>query len=103
MDKQKRLILDSILKGILGSDNVYFQPPSNHKMKYPCIVYTVNSEDVLFADNIPYKRERRYQILVIDRDPDSDIPERVSQLPMCTFDRSYTADNLNHYSYNLYF
>lgn len=35
----RRYELQAVLEGILGSGNVYFQPPENLKMRYDCIVY----------------------------------------------------------------
>lgn len=87
----------------MGSSNVYFQPPSNVSMKYPCIVYRRDYAKAEFADNEPYKHRKRYQVTVIDPNPDSDIPDKVAKLPMCSFDRFFTADNLNHDIYNLFF
>jgi hypothetical protein len=72
-------------------------------MRYPCIVYKRDDEDTEFADGRPYKKMRRYQVTSIDRDPDSDIPRKISDLPMCVFDRYYPADNLNHDVYKLFF
>lgn len=96
--------LHDILKGIVGSGHkVYFQPPASIQMTYPCIVYKRDRLDTKFAGNKPYNRVNRYQVTVIYADPDSDIPETLSTLPMCTFDRSYAADNLNHEVYTLYF
>jgi len=46
---------------------------------------------------------KRYQVTVIDADPDSIIPEKIEALPMCTFDRQFTADNLYHDVFSLYF
>jgi hypothetical protein len=42
-------------------------------------------------------------ITVIDPDPDSEIPSKVAALPMSLFNRFYTADDLNHDVYNVYF
>lgn len=98
-----RLQLQAKLLGILGSPNVYFQPPPTIKMQYPCIVYNRDRIDTDFADDKPYKRTRRYQVTVIDQDPDSVIHEKVAELPMCSYDRFFTADNLNHDVYNLFF
>lgn len=99
----RRLTLHQLLKELLGSDQVYFQSPSNVQMKYPCIVYSHDATDTIFADNSPYRRTARYTVTVISTDPDSPIFEKVANLPMCTFDRSYPADNLNHSVYSLYF
>lgn len=83
--------------------NVYFQPPANFKMAYPCIVFKRDDIRVHYANNAPYKHKKRYQVTVIDEDPDSDIPDKVGELPLCSFDRFFTADQLNHDVYNLYF
>ncbi len=85
------------------ADYVYFQPPSNLVMQYPCIVYKRDNAETLFAGNKPYRYVKRYQVTVIDSDPDSDIPDKVAGLPLCGFDRHYTADNLNHDVFNLFF
>lgn len=99
----QRLELQNLFKNLLGSSNVYFQPPPTLKLEYPCIVYKRDSIKTAFADNAPYKHTKRYQVTVIDRNPDSDIPDKVAALPMCVFDRPYTADNLNHDVYTLFF
>ena len=99
----QRLELQALLTDILGSDHVYFQPPPSVKMVYPCIVYRRDYVDVKHADGLPYSRKKRYQVTVIDRDPDSVIPDKIAELPSCTFDRFYTADNLNHDVFKLFF
>lgn len=83
--------------------NVYFQPPDNLKMSYPCIVYSLSDIDTQFADNIPYIRQRKYTLTVIDRNPDSIIVDKISELPRCSFDRSYKADNLDHWVFSIYY
>lgn len=98
-----RLNLQTILEQVLGSRNVYFQPPENLKMSYPAIVYHLNYEWVRHADDMGYFRKKRYQLTVIDRNPDSPIPDRVGSLPLCSFDRWYALNGLNHFVYNLYF
>lgn len=95
--------LHQILKNLLGTPNVYFQPPANIRMNYPCIVYKRDSATTQHADNEPYTHRKRYQVTVIDRDPDSTTPDKVARLPMCTFNRFYTADDLNHDVYNIFF
>lgn len=99
----QRLELQTLLETILESENVYFQPPPSLKMQYPCIVYRRDSELAQPADNFPYSRTKRYQVIHISRDPDSTIPDRIGALSMCVFDRFYTADNLNHDVYKLFF
>lgn len=99
----RRLLLQTRLSSIPDVKKVYFQPPTNTALKYPCITYDLDEVQTSFADNLPYRRTKRWQITVIDPDPDSDIWETVSAMPMCTFNRSYKADNLHHWVLNLYF
>jgi hypothetical protein len=99
----QRLELQDILTRLLGSSNVYFQPPPNIQIEYPCIIYSRYDIIIDHANNLPYKTKKRYQVTVIDTDPDSDIHEKVAALPLCAYDRFYTADNLNHDVFNLFF
>lgn len=98
-----RLEFQTLLETILGSSNVYFQPPANVQMQYPCIVYKRNRADTKFAGNTPYGRMKQYQVTVISRDPDSEIPDKIAALPLCSFDRFFTSNNLNHDVFNVYF
>jgi hypothetical protein len=99
----QRLDLQQTLTQLLGSKNVYFQPPTNVVLSYPCIVYHREMMDIRHADDKPYKHMKRYLVTVIDRDPDSPIPDKVAQLPRCAYDRFFTADNLNHDVFKLFF
>lgn len=99
----RRLELQILLETILGSRNVYYQPPESVKMKYPAIVYERNDIERIHADDIPYLRNVEYMITVIDKDPDSPIVDAVSRLPKCCFNRHFTADNLNHDIFTIFF
>lgn len=98
-----RLELHEALCEILGSRNVYFQPPASVKMQYPAIVYSRSNIENTHADNTVYLQGWCYEIVVIDPNPDSEYVEKISKLPFCSFDRHYTADNLNHDVFTLYF
>lgn len=91
------------LLSTMGAAKVYFQPPNGLKMTYPAIVYEVDSESVDYADNRPHRKDTRYQVTVIDRDPDTPIKDRIAELPLCSFNRQFPADDLNHYVYLLYY
>lgn len=97
----QRLELQQILETF--AEYVYFQPPTNIQLKYPCIIYKRDFADTKFADDMPYSHTKRYLITVIDRDPDSEIPSKIAEIPMSLFNRFYTADNLNHDVYTVYF
>lgn len=98
-----RVELQTLLATILGSKNVYFQPPEANKIKYPCIVYKLNGVITLFANDVPYSRTKSYTVTVIDKNPDSAIPDKIGQLSKCIFNTFYTVDNLNHTVYTLYY
>jgi hypothetical protein len=96
-----RLELQAFLEGL--TPHVYFQLPVNIQMQYPCIVYERSNSDVKHADNHPYSLTKRYQVTVIDRNPDSELPDLVEELPLCSFDRYFAAGELNHYVFTLFF
>ncbi|MBS6180570.1 MAG: hypothetical protein KH921_07255 [Erysipelotrichaceae bacterium] len=100
---KKRTDLQTILEQILGSRNVYFQPPESVKMKYPAIVYGLDNIENEYANGGVYLSHRRYSVTVIDKDPDSPIVGKVSALPLCRFNRHYEKDNLNHDVFTLFF
>lgn len=98
-----RLDLNALLKGILGTDHVYFQPPEGFKLEYPCIIYHRDFAETDFADDRPYNVHMRYQVTYIDRRPDNTVCAKIAALPMCVYNRFYTAEGLNHDVYNLFF
>lgn len=98
-----RLELQTLLESLLGSRNVYFQSPASVMMKYPAIVYSVDDIENTHANNGVYAQMKAYSITIIDEDPDSELIDKISRLPLCAFDRHYVADNLNHDVFTLYF
>lgn len=72
-------------------------------MEYPCVVYEIDDETVLYADNIPYRRDRRYQVTVIDADPDSEMPDKIATLPYVKRNRRFSVGNLNHDVFAMFF
>ena len=98
-----RVDLQNVLEELLGSRNVYYQPPESLKMNYPAIVYSRKTIDNSYANNSVYKQNYAYEITVIDKNPDSEIVNKVSKLPTCRFDRHFKSDNLNHDVFTLYY
>ena len=91
------------LKKVLGSEEVYYSPPS--RLKYPCIKYSRQQPSVDRADNLEYRSMNCWMITIIDADPDSDIPNKLKERfkHYLSYDREYTADDLNHFVFTLYF
>ena len=51
-----RLELQSKFEELLGSRNVYYQPPESIKMSYTAIKYSISDVDVRHADDPAYSR-----------------------------------------------
>ena len=99
-----RLELHEEFCEVLGTRNVYFQPPESVKMQYDAIRYKLGGKDVKRANNKLYLSTNQYEGVVITRDPDTTIPDRMlKRFEMCSFGRPYTADNLNHYPFTIYY
>lgn len=91
-----RLKLQNLLEEALGSKQVYFQPPSSIRMKYPAIVYSRSNIENVSANDSVYIQRYSYQITVMDYDPDSEIVKKISMIPGIRFGNHFTSENLNH-------
>lgn len=98
-----RLELQNKLEELLGSRNVYYQPPESIVMEYPAIIYNKIKPDTKHANDKVYIKTNCYEIIVISRKPDNPVISMIENLPMCEWDRHYKADNLNHDVLTLYF
>lgn len=83
--------------------NVYFQPPDNLTIKYPAIVYSYDETDDKYANNEKYGSIPGYQVIVVDKNPDSTIANQINRLPRSSFVREFKKDNLNHYIYKIFY
>lgn len=98
-----RLDFQQFLEDFNGNRNVYYKPPPSIIMKYPATVYKLANIVNTYADNSPYFQRTAYDLTYITEDPDDPKVQELSNLPMCTFNRFFTADNLNHFNYTIYF
>lgn len=94
--------IDELLSSVLGNNNVYFQPPESVKMSYPAIRYTIRYDQV-HADNITYKMKIEYELILIDKNPDSIYVSKLLEIPYCKYTNSYSGDNLNHFTFTLFY
>ena len=100
----RRLQLHEKLCSILGSRNVYFQPPESIKLEYDCFVYKTVDRNDIRADDAQYRGFVGYDLTYIHRDPDSELPN----LLLKSFDRirhstSFTTNNLHHDVFRIYY
>lgn len=99
-----RLELHEELCAVLGSRNVYFMSPESVKMSYDAIRYELAGKDIKRASDGIYNSTNKYECVLITRDPDTTIPDAIlNHFAMCSFGRPYTADNLNHYPFTIYY
>ena len=94
--------LQKTLECILGARRVYFQPPESVKLSYPCVIYEEQRGNELHANNRLYLYRKAYSITVIDKDPDSKLPEKIRNLPLVDAGRPFKADNLYHWQFTIY-
>jgi len=94
--EDRRLKLHEQLCGLLGSCQVYYDPPSTVRMKYPAIVYVISSIDTMKADNRGYLNMVSYTVTLIRKDDNDDILDRLLKTPYTRFSRSFVSDNLHH-------
>lgn len=98
-----RLELHSVLQELLGSSNVYYQPPESIKMQYDAIRYSKKTIDSKYANDRKYSMIDCYEIIVISRLPDNPVIKKLLSLPYCSYDRHYVADNLHHDVLTIYY
>ena len=98
-----RLELQSKLEELLGFKHVYYQPPETIKMEYPAIKYSKSNVNTRSANDKIYSKINRYEVIVIDKKPDNPVVDKILELPYCSYDRHYKADNLNHDVLILYY
>ena len=98
----KRLDLHTAL--LRFTPNCYYQPPPSVRMVYPCFVYSLSRVVSKFADNRAYMNHKCYNVTYISTDPAEDlISEILSSFPYIRLDRTYTADELYHYAFVLFY
>ena len=98
-----RLELHSVLQELLGSSNVYYQPPESIKMQYDAIRYSKKNIVSKYANDRKYSMMDCYEVTVISRLPDNPVIKKLLSLPYCSYDRHYVADNLHHDVLTIYY
>ena len=95
-------LVSEILPINVAAARVKFQPSTNTKLTYPCVLYRTSSIDVKKADNQNYLKKTCYTLTVIDRDPDSPIRDLFIDFPYCRMSTPFVSDNLYHFPFTLY-
>lgn len=99
-----RLKLQSKLESLLGSGNVYFQPPETIKLKYPCIVYSLDPTYTAQADNRNYRIVDRYHVKHIYKSLSNTLKDQfLTEFIMISHDNRMIADGMYNDDFTLYF
>lgn len=99
-----RINLHKKLCDLLGSKNVYFNPPEGKKISYPCIIYHYAKPFQRHADDIIYTLMKCYDVTYISKNPTDQFPDHFLQsMPYCNMDRIFISDGLVHTVFTIYF
>ena len=104
----RRLLLDAELKEIqnevLGYQHTYFEPPESTRMKYDAVVYELAAINVRRAGNRSYNIRDGYQVTVISRNPETEMPHAIQEhFERCAPGRPFVRDNLYHFPFTIYY
>lgn len=98
-----RLELQSTFEELLGSRNVYYNPPATLVMEYPCIRYALGGIQTRNANDAKYSKTKRYEGIVISKKSDPEVVDKILDLQYTSLGTPYKADNLNHYPFTIYY
>lgn len=103
MRQRNRLALNEKLCSILGSRNVYHDPPSNTHLNYPCIIYKRAAVESRRADNIRFINWYPYEVQIISKDPDYELFDTfLSYFEYGREGAPFVSDNLHHSNFTIY-
>ena len=99
-----RLQLQYELESLLDSENVYFQPPETVKLKYPCIVYSLDPTYTVQADNRNYIITNRYHIKHIYKSLSNSLKDNfLLNFMMISHDNRMIVDGMYNDDFTLYY
>ena len=100
----RRQEITQILRTKLGIQNVYFQPPEDLKMKFPCVRYKLSDIKTMKADNMLYNHTQGYELVYITREPDNILVDTMLKtFDHISFSGCQVINDLYHYRYKLYY
>ena len=105
MTKEDRLKLHQELVDVVNGDaKIYFQPPSGQNLSYPCVIYERSGLQVTNADDSKYLKQSIWNLTVITKDPDSELPDKIfSYFLHSSYDQVFVNDHLYHHVMTIYY
>lgn len=99
-----RLQLQDELESILGSPNVYYQPPSSTSLKYPCIIYELDNTNVKAADNNKYIKVNRYHVKHLYKSLSNELKDSIlDSFMMVSHNNRMKVDGLYNDDFTLFY
>lgn len=99
----KRVDIQEKFKFLLGSNNVYYQPPANLKMKYPAIVYSLDGLDVKRFDNTRLINKNCFSVTHIYRNESENLVETMlKSFEYISFDNRSIVDGIYNDHFTIY-
>lgn len=99
-----RIKLQKVLSSLLSSDHVYYDPPENVKLRYPCFIYSDENPSIRNANNKLYTYMRAYNIIYIDKNPDNDMTQKMFEtFQYVRAGSSYVTEGLHHYTFDIFY
>lgn len=109
MGRRKELndiLIDALVAGgmarCVAENRVFYQPPNGMTLNFPCVVYKLSGDKAIHADNQLYGvLSNRYEVTLIDRNPDSVYYDEIRKIKMTSFSRTFDNDNLHHWVFTI--
>lgn len=89
-----------------GTNYIYFDPPENIQMHYPCIRYQIAKDSIKRANNKLYFSSVGYELIVINKDQDAGmtlVKKILGHFMLSTFNRHYISDGLHHFVLTIFY
>mgnify|MGYP003571258606 CR=1 FL=1 len=83
--------------------HVYYQPPDSKELTYPCIVYSRDKFNTVYANDHIYRDMTQYTVTVMDRDPESPLVDILRNIQYCEMDRELPVDNVHNFVFTYYY
>lgn len=105
--------VDEIISKVkaIGINHVYFEPPADIVMEYPCLRIKRATISTRSADNRIYKKDDAFDLIWISRLPDDEMSHTLldgsdevdAPFVKIRHIRHYVADGMHHDQYKLYY
>ena len=105
-DEETRLFLHALLQNMFSDVSIYYRPPGNIILNYPCIVYEKKAYEPSFGNSTPYVVGMRFQVSLLSKLPGytsvRDILSLNGQGAIVADSDSYENDDIVHDVFTVY-